>query len=1251
LFYRLKEITGKGDIDFGGINICLIGDLFQLDPVGYRLYKYALHLYQLSDHSSPIYIGAYLFRKFIKKDIIEQMRASEDPRHQQIVEKIRNLDIIYPIDDDIIDILFNECQLTKEDVEKDNELKKAVICVSGNIEKIAYEEIFLKAYAIEHGYPIIKWKNIITSKIHPTCIDLLFSDFYKNNSQMGHLYQSFVPGSKCICLDNLNTSRGMCNGTPIYQHSLVFETEEEADLLNKLIINSVPGEVIILENRPKYVNMSILPEFFSYWDDNTISFIDPITNGRYIPFAISNIRNPFVTFKGIDGITLLRYKIFPYEHNFVCTEFKVQGQTLSRIISVLRDNPTTSFKNLSINGFLVRLSRIRLLLHYKILPVKSKDDLMFLKNLKYSDDLKKFLNAYDKEGKWIDPITDIEKIKYNDQLSDKKFCKSVSDRKKNLNKEIINNPKKNNISNNAPNKNNKINNIPSVVKNLNPKSTIKMGKKQIIVNNSINDLFNSLNKTNNHNLILSDSNYLNYGLDNDKQIWCYFNSAIQMIIHDDDLKKCIKVIKINYSTDTCTERIKLQLELIISLQKLIIYLDSKLNNNNNNNNKSNKLVILNSIRSNYKNNFPLTDLSKQNDCIEFYMCIFQTIQEISNKTLYLGMAFNNEVIEKCLIQYCAFYALQCQNCRKFDNFVRDYNIEIVSTNLINFFVEPFNDIIKSNNNYKIPIVNALKIMQDNVFDTINNVNENCNNCNLNCTSLIRKTRRIIKYNNILNITVQFFTFADQLGLHSEKLSNFIEFPLEFNYKDLELFDIATTTFIPDYKQEFSDNKDSIYSLVKFVEHLGEDINHGHYKCYIRDKTFNVWYVLNDNTVTIISYLDIIQLLNKKSQNGVFFVTYEKNISCIRNKISNNINNNQNIKKINLLQNNENGKPKLTINKDNFDRKLRNNPIKSLKGKLLKQFNDIIGNNNINPYIIIDDDKDIVINEKLKLNIDPIKDNNNNIIIIDDDEPIELSISNLNITYFNFMNLDSNIITNISNQQSITIQNSKTNFNTFNRDLKMTELFRIQGTGRDGWLNSCIIDYFNKLQMEKYKKKYLIINNQNLPFYIFPTYEMVEDESMFNNSINSLNVRMSRQYKFDMFCGIKSHLFFPMNHNNSHWTLSIVNVILKKIYFLDPMYTINPNLSITRGKKVFRKNKLFLKKWHDNFDNTDFNIDEYEYINLEGECPQQTNGFDCGVFGLTYIDSLLNDNYYFSQNDMVNIRKNLLAISVLGKMYK
>jgi regulatory protein YycI of two-component signal transduction system YycFG len=71
----------------------------------------------------------------------------------------------------------------------------------------------------------------------------------------------------------------------------------------------------------------------------------------------------------------------------------------------------------------------------------------------------------------------------------------------------------------------------------------------------------------------------------------------------------------------------------------------------------------------------------------------------------------------------------------------------------------------------------------------------------------------------------------------------------------------------------------------------------------------------------------------------------------------------------------------------------------------------------------------------------------------------------------------------------------------------------------------------------------------------------------------------------------------------------------------------------------------------NDDNLYLSIDNYEEIHIKSGVPQQTNDYDCGVFQLTIIDSLLNNNYEFSQNNMPNIRKNLLAFAVLGNMYK
>ena len=106
--------------------------------------------------------------------------------------------------------------------------------------------------------------------------------------------------------------------------------------------------------------------------------------------------------------------------------------------------------------------------------------------------------------------------------------------------------------------------------------------------------------------------------------------------------------------------------------------------------------------------------------------------------------------------------------------------------------------------------------------------------------------------------------------------------------------------------------------------------------------------------------------------------------------------------------------------------------------------------------------------------------------------------------------------------------------------------------------------------------------------------------------------------------------------------------------MDSYYSRNKDLSVRRGNQIFPKVKKFLNVFANNIysnisDAASLNIDNYEQIHIKTGVPQQTNDYDCGVFQLTIIDSLLNNNYEFSQNNMPNIRKNLLAFAIKGKM--
>jgi hypothetical protein len=237
----------------------------------------------------------------------------------------------------------------------------------------------------------------------------------------------------------------------------------------------------------------------------------------------------------------------------------------------------------------------------------------------------------------------------------------------------------------------------------------------------------------------------------------------------------------------------------------------------------------------------------------------------------------------------------------------------------------------------------------------------------------------MKYNNIITIHIQFFSNAE-FG-YNTILSNFIQFPLEFNYKDLELSDQALV--IDNYRQDFINNKDSIYSLVRFVEHIGNSINSGHYKSYIRDKTYNVWYLLDDEIVSIITEDNILSILNKQFENGIYYAFYEKNISCIRNKITNitNLTNNDNdIRPIIIKELCDETTGKVTFIKEKIGRR-RNKTFKAIENFVKKTFKS---NNKENPFIVNDDNVDVnEINNQITTSLNNLNQNDSNRLVVID----------------------------------------------------------------------------------------------------------------------------------------------------------------------------------------------------------------------------------------------------------------------------
>ena len=104
-------------------------------------------------------------------------------------------------------------------------------------------------------------------------------------------------------------------------------------------------------------------------------------------------------------------------------------------------------------------------------------------------------------------------------------------------------------------------------------------------------------------------------------------------------------------------------------------------------------------------------------------------------------------------------------------------------------------------------------------------------------------------------------------------------------------------------------------------------------------------------------------------------------------------------------------------------------------------------------------------------------------------------------------------------------------------------------------------------------------------------------------------------KIDIFSMEK--LFFPINQRNSHWTLAVVFVTLKRIRYYDSL--------AGRGDLYLKSLLQYLSDEADAKQNMAFDKKDWEIIHCcEDDTPQQRNGVDCGVFATMFAD-FITDN--------------------------
>jgi len=143
------------------------------------------------------------------------------------------------------------------------------------------------------------------------------------------------------------------------------------------------------------------------------------------------------------------------------------------------------------------------------------------------------------------------------------------------------------------------------------------------------------------------------------------------------------------------------------------------------------------------------------------------------------------------------------------------------------------------------------------------------------------------------------------------------------------------------------------------------------------------------------------------------------------------------------------------------------------------------------------------------------------------------------------------------------------------------------------------------------------------------------------TILSLNLFNRWAKKFDIFQ--KNKIFCPININNSHWTLLVMYIKLKKIVYYDSMGRSSCSKYLNGalrylGDEAGRLGRGFLP-------------DEWELVPTDlNNTPQQQNGYDCGVFTIMFTDFLTDNlSLAFSQEDMHLFRKKICANIIRGSL--
>lgn len=95
------------------------------------------------------------------------------------------------------------------------------------------------------------------------------------------------------------------------------------------------------------------------------------------------------------------------------------------------------------------------------------------------------------------------------------------------------------------------------------------------------------------------------------------------------------------------------------------------------------------------------------------------------------------------------------------------------------------------------------------------------------------------------------------------------------------------------------------------------------------------------------------------------------------------------------------------------------------------------------------------------------------------------------------------------------------------------------------------------------------------------------------------------------------VYVPMNYDNKHWFLLVIHPEAREIILLDSLDT--------KGKSRYKKEMSIITEalhilFHATGDTSALDRNEWN-VRIDASAPKQTNGYDCGIFVMKYMDIL------------------------------